>query len=315
VTDYGDPTYGSRADYYAAQCADLHQPWDWSAPFSERVVQFDEAISKLPSDYFAPFSKKAGTSLGVSLVKQCLWWEKPTPSLPVVPPHATYPNVPTLVLVGDLDTLVPKEEVRKVAALFPGSTFVPVAEAGHETILWTACSAMLQSQFIETLQVGDISCTQTPETIWPALGRFPLQAADARPAEIDPNGTNQIGKAERKVATVAVATAIDALKRSTIGSGSGMGLRAGTFQTSFDDYGNQTTTLTDCAFANDVTVNGTLVWATDLSFVADLTVSGSGTAGGTLHVEGTWQAPGPAGNFKVSGTLGGKQVAVLVLEA
>ena len=135
------------------------------------------------------------------------------------------------------------------------------------------------------------------------------------PAEIDPNGTNQIGKAERKVVTVAVATVIDALKRTAIGSGSGMGLRAGTFQTSFDDYGNQTTTLTNCAFANDVTVNGTLVWGADLSFVADLTVSGSGTGGGALHVEGTWQGPGPAGNFKVSGTLGGKQVAVLVPEA
>jgi pimeloyl-ACP methyl ester carboxylesterase len=315
VSDYGDPTYWSQGDYYAAQCADLHQPWDWSAPLPEREKQFDDAVSKLPSDYFAPFSKQAGTSLGVSLEKQCFWWEKPTPSLPVTPPHPTYPNVPTLVLVGDLDTLVPMEEVRKVAHLFPGSTFVPVAEAGHETILWTACSAMLQSQFIETLQVGDISCTQTPETIWPALGRFPLQVAGARPAEIDPNGTNQIGKAERKVVTVAVATVIDALKRTAIGSGSGMGLRAGTFQTSFDDYGNQTTTLTNCAFANDVTVNGTLVWGADLSFVADLTVSGSGTGGGALHVEGTWQGPGPAGNFKVSGTLGGKQVAVLVPEA
>ena len=71
----------------------------------------------------------------------------------------------------------------------------------------------------------------------------------------------------------------------------------------------------DCAFANDVTVNGTVTWVPYGSFVADLTVSGSGTAGGTLHVEGTWQAPGPVGNFNVSGTLGGKQVAVLVPEA
>jgi hypothetical protein len=47
---------------------------------------------------------------------------------------------------------------------------------------------------------------------------------------------------------------------------------------------------------------------------ADLTVSGTGTAGGTLHIDGTFSAPGPVGNFKVSGTLGGKQVAVLVPE-
>jgi len=46
-----------------------------------------------------------------------------------------------------------------------------------------------------------------------------------------------------------------------------------------------------------------------------LTVSGTGTAGGTLHVEGTWEAPGPVGKFKISGALGGRQVAVLVPEA
>ena len=49
--------------------------------------------------------------------------------------------------------------------------------------------------------------------------------------------------------------------------------------------------------------------------MADLMVSGTGTAEGTLHVDGAWQAPGPAGKFKVSGTLGGKNVAVLVPEA
>jgi hypothetical protein len=205
--------------------------------------------------------------------------------------------------------------VRKVAALFPGSTFVPVAEAGHETITWTQCSAILQSQFFETLQVGDASCARTPETVWPALGRFAQVAADAQPAQIDPNGNNQIGEAERKVVTVAVATVIDALKRTTIGSGHGVGLRAGTFQTSFDDEGTQSTTLTNCSFASDVTVNGTLVWGTDQSLVADLTVAGAGTAGGTLHMEGTWQAPGPVGKFKVTGTLGGHQVGVLVPEA
>jgi hypothetical protein len=146
------------------------------------------------------------------------------------------------------------------------------------------------------------------------VGRFPLLAKFARPAPVDPGGQNQIGVAERKVATVAIATAIDALQRSIIGSGDGVGLRAGTFHT---DYGATawTTTLTDCAFANDVIVNGTVTWDVFGALAADLTVSGSGTGGGTLYVDGTWQEAGPVGNFKVSGTLGGKQVAVLVPEA
>jgi len=142
-----------------------------------------------------------------------------------------------------------------------------------------------------------------------------LFARDARAAEIDPSGNSEIDVAERRVVTVAVATAIDALKRTTIGSGNGVGLRAGTFQTSYGASGGQITTLSNCVFAKDVTVNGTVIWRTDQSFVAELTVSGTGTAGGTLHVEGTWEAPGPVGNFKVSGGLGGKSVAVLVPEA
>jgi hypothetical protein len=140
-------------------------------------------------------------------------------------------------------------------------------------------------------------------------------AADARPAEVDPAADNQIGIAERKVVTVAVATAIDALKRTTFGNGNGVGLRAGTFQTTVDADGNQTTTLADCAFAKDVIVNGTVVWGADRSLMIDLTVSGTGAAGGTLHAEGSWQAPGAVGNLKVSGTLAGHEVAVLVPSA
>jgi len=315
VADYGDPTSFSAGDYFATLCVDAHQPWDWSEPLSERERQFADAVANLPINHFAPFSKAAGTSLAVSFEKQCLSWQKPTPSAPVAPPNPTYPDVPTLVLDGDMDTVVPMEEVRKVAALFPGSTFLPVAEAGHVTAFETQCSLMLQSQFFETLQVGDIRCAELPETVWPALGRFPLNAVDARPAQVDPNEGNQIGEAERKVVTVAVATAIDALQRTTIGSGSGVGLRAGTFQTRYDDYGNQITTLANCSFAKDVTVNGTVMWGADLSFVADLAVSGTGTTGGNLHVEGAWQAPGPVGNFRVSGRLGGRRVAALVPEA
>ena len=320
VTDFGDPTAYSQGDYVAAMCVDFHEPWEWSDTMPEREEKFANGMSKLPSDFFAPFSRAAGSNLGVSLEKQCLWWQKPTPSSPVTLPNPTYPNVPTLVMSGDLDTLVATEEVRKVAALFPQSTFIKVEEAGHETVTWTHCAANLQSQFFETLQVGDTSCTKTPETVWPAVGRFPLIAADAHPAGVDPAGHNEIDKSERRVVTVAVATVIDALKRSNIslgngGSGNGVGLRAGTFQTSFDSTGNQTTVLSDCAFASDVMVNGTVLWRTDLSFVADVTVTGPGTAGGSLHIEGAFQLPGPVGTFKISGKLGGREVAALVPEA
>jgi hypothetical protein len=212
-----------------------------------------------------------------------------------------------------MDVIVSLEETARVARLFPSNSFFVVSEAGHGTFLWSNCAANLESQFIENLQIDDASCLSEPETIWPAVGRFPLYASSARPAKIDPSGDNEIGLPERKVVAVAVAAATDALERSTIGSGDGVGLRAGTFHTEFGD--TNSVILTDCAFAKDVLVGGSVAWGIDKSFVADLTVTGSGTAGGTLHVEGMWQAPGPVGEFKISGTLGGRKVAVLVPEA
>ena len=317
VGDSGDPTFVSAGDYYANGCMDAIEPWDWSQPVSERKEQYEEAVDDLPFDYYAPFSKSAPTGiLFSSLGSQCFWWQRPTPPSPIVPPHANFPHTPTLVLDGDMDNRVPYEETNEVAELFPNSTNVIVEEAGHETVGWTQCARNLVTQFIENLQPGDTNCASTPETVWPAVGRFPFLVEDARPAVVDSSGTNQIGVAERKTVSVALATALDSLQRSLIGSGTGVGLRGGTFQTVF--FGTtsfSTTTLTNCSFATDLIVNGTLIWGYDNSIVADLTVSGSGTVGGSLHVTGFWENPGPVGNFSVTGTLGGKHVAVLVPEA
>jgi pimeloyl-ACP methyl ester carboxylesterase len=314
VGDAGDPTVFSAGAFYATGCADAHEPWEWSEPVSARKQHYTEAVSDLPRHYFSPFSKWAPTGLLFSTFgKECLWWQESTPSSPVAPAHANYPHVPTLVLDGDLDNQAPLEDTRKVSTLFPDSTWIKVAGVGHLTVGWTQCASDLVSEFVETLRVTDASCASIPKVTWPAVGRFPLLSKDARPAGVDLRGANEIGLAERKVVTVSVAAATDALQRSIIGVGNGVGLRSGTFHT---DYASAwTTTLMDCSFASDVMVSGVITWRADNSFVARLTVRGPGTAGGNLRVEGSWEALGPARNFKVSGTLGGKRVAVIVPEA
>ena len=56
-------------------------------------------------------------------------------------------------------------------------------------------------------------------------------------------------------------------------------------------------------------------WSADRPLTADLIVSGPGTAGGRLHLAGSWLSNDPDGFFNVTGTLGQKKVAVLVPEA
>jgi hypothetical protein len=59
VDDSGDPTINSAGDYYANGCMDAIEPWDRSQPVSERMKQYDDDVEDLPSDYYAPFSKKS----------------------------------------------------------------------------------------------------------------------------------------------------------------------------------------------------------------------------------------------------------------
>jgi pimeloyl-ACP methyl ester carboxylesterase len=317
VGDSGDPTSFSAGAYFAIGCANVVEPFDWSAPVPKRIDQYNDAVAAAPFGYFAPFTARVANDFLFSINgRECFWWQLPTPPSPAVPPNASFPQTPTLVLDGDVDNRLPYEETNQVAALFPNSTNVIVAEAGHETTGWSQCALNLANQFIEALQTGNTSCANTPGIVFPAVGRFPLMVGDARAAQPDSSGTNQISIAERRTVSVVVATAIDALKRSTIGSGSGVGLRGGSFQSVF--FGPvflDSITITNCSFSTDVVVNGTLSWGYDNSIVADLTVSGPGTAGGALHMTGFFENPGPVGNFSVTGTLGGKHVAVLVPEA
>src|SRR5207245_10511957 len=111
-----------------------------------RQAQYAQAVRALPADYFAPFSRAAATGLLFNYRGAgCVWWQKPTPSSPVTPPQPTYPNVPTLVLDGNMDNQVPLEEVTQVSPLFRGSTLVPVAEAGPFSEKWTHYPAKLAS--------------------------------------------------------------------------------------------------------------------------------------------------------------------------
>jgi hypothetical protein len=176
------------------------------------------------------------------------------------------------------------------------------------------------------VRIAAPACAQLPGTARLAVGRFPLLATEARPADVAAGGGNEIGVEERKVVAVAVAAIADALHRGLVGgSRYGAGLRGGSFAVL---WGPQLTlTLIDCAFTTDVRVSGLVSWAHADIFgsggflpayrplTADLVVSGPGTVGGTLHVAGSWLSNDPDGHFSVTGALGGKQVAVLVPES
>ena len=55
----------------------------------------------------------------------------PTPPAPVVPRHARYPHVPTLVVCGEFDQATPPPLNKSIADKVAGSRYVVLPGCGH----------------------------------------------------------------------------------------------------------------------------------------------------------------------------------------
>jgi pimeloyl-ACP methyl ester carboxylesterase len=312
-SDSGDPTtFYSEGDFIATLCVDMSQPFDWSDSVSMRTRDLNDAISDLPRGYFSPFTNDVARYPIFAFEGQCLNWQRPTPSDRVLPRRPVFPDVPVLVLHGDMDAQISTKQAQAVAEQFPRGTFIQVASSGHVTSAWGQCGANISNHFLETLQPGDTSCAETSETVWPAVGRFPLFADDALPATAASGNHGTVH--DLKVVSVAIATMKDALQRTMLGSTGGVGLRGGTWT---DTVGatSQVIALSGCLFSEDVSISGTVTYGFDTSVSASLSVTLSDGTTSTLNVTGSFLQPGPVGNFSVTGSIGGRQIAALVPEA
>ena len=92
---------------------------------------------------FGPFRVREWVSSPYGYYDDCLRWPAPHHWVHPVPPHATYPDVPTLVLVGDQDSLTSPEGARDTAIAFPDATFVETANMVHVSPWWTSTRAPL----------------------------------------------------------------------------------------------------------------------------------------------------------------------------
>jgi hypothetical protein len=217
------------------------------------------------------------------------------------------------VLSGDLDVNVTTAEARDVAALFPRSRFVELADSGHHTAFsWrSACSQQIIQTFLATLKPGDTSCAQDLSLVFPAVGRFPMTADDARPADAAGSGDRST-RTDRKVAAVVAATFTDSLRRADyLTSEGGPGLRGGTFDVEFNDT-QADLDLAAVRYAGDVAVTGHGSVPFDTQVIdAQLTVDGPGAEDGSVHLTGVWLNSG-ATTLQIQGTLGGRAVSVSV---
>ena len=297
----------SEAQYLAVVCQDYPQMWDPAASLELRTAQLALARLALPADRFAPFSPTAWTSVELYGAESCLRWPGPRRSDPPVPPTAPYPEVPTLVLNGDLDNVTASSGAQVVASRFPRSTFVELHNSIHVTAYGDAddCASRIVRRFIKVLSAGDTSCARRVKEVR-TVDHFPSTAADAEPAG-SRRGDESRARA-RRAAAVAAATVADAIQRWQVNSsGESQGLRGGRWSYGGDDTVRFRFDRT--RFARDVAVSGSATWSSYATVRANLRLEGASQ--GRLKVR--WNAQRPLARAKLDGRLGGRELHAVML--
>lgn len=308
VVDAGgeDPPSFSESLYLAATCHDYPQLWDPDTPIKDRPAEIAERLAAYPEGAFIPFTGEAWTGTDYEGWLSCRRWPSPEPGDPPDPPGAGYPDVPTLVLNGDLDTITPSAQAAEVARRFPESTFVEVQNSIHVTALYDKddCASGVYVRFLKTLDPGDTSCaSRVPELhLVPLFATRLQEVAPARPAAGDDSR-----RSDRQLAAAAASTLADVLGRWWVNfDGTGVGLRGGAWLYEGDDPVQFT--LDAVEFVPDVKVTGNARWnVSDRTFTAGVVVAGPGGVAGELRV--TWPLSLQRAEATLGGEIAGRRVA------
>jgi pimeloyl-ACP methyl ester carboxylesterase len=310
-----DPSYYSEGAYAAVACHDYPTIWDRSAPVPERRRQLEEATQALAPDAFAPFPNDVWLPFFYEdqLVRGCIRWPDLGPGDHPTPTIGTHPDLPVLVLSGELDVTTPLVNGRDAAAAWPNATFVLVANEIHVTALYDyeRCASRIVRRFVRSQDAGDTSCaSQTPEIN--VLESFPERVTDApqaRPA--GPGDESTAG--DRQVAWVAVETVADAFNRwwNELYGGTGVGLRGGSYEIRgrwLSFAAPLVITFLETRFVADVAVSGKVVWHRRAAVAIGRLRVQPPNATGTLRI--VFDTDRASDVTLVGGRLGGRRIAL-----
>jgi pimeloyl-ACP methyl ester carboxylesterase len=277
-----DATKWSAGLAAAVMCQDPPQIFDMRLVPARRIADRDRAIARrkatLP-DTYAPFTidEYRGMPLDYSFIDQCVEWPAAPPTHPashVVGPDSRYPDIPALIISGELDNMTTLADGAAVARAFKRGRQIRIANSFHVNALpraRSACGAQIVRHFIETLSVGDTRCAADvpPLRLVPL---FALHASDVEPATAAEG--NRAGTAQLRWAQAAVQTAGDVLARLGGNStGTGVGLRGGSFRV-VNDPSAIHVSLDEVRWTEDLTVSGKI----------DKPAARTGTVHAALHV-------------------------------
>jgi pimeloyl-ACP methyl ester carboxylesterase len=293
-----DPTQWSAGLAAAVMCQDPPQIFDMTLALAARAADRARALAERrrdAPDTYAPFTidEYRGMPLDYSFIDECVGWPVSPPGHPAsqVGVNAVYPDVPALVISGELDDITTPADGAAVARAFRRGIQIRIANSFHVNALpraRSACAADIVRRFMATLDTGDTSCAAKVPPLR-LVPQFARRADQLEPVTALPGNTADASRL--KAAMAAVMTAGDVLARvHGNSSGHGRGLRGGTYALTRGAHVIRLN-LNKVQFVDDIAISGTLQRA----------VSRGGMVQGDLQVWSVNESAAPhlAGRLRV----------------
>jgi pimeloyl-ACP methyl ester carboxylesterase len=265
----GIPTAYSEGLDAAVTCQDYPQLFNMADPPAQRRKEYTASVRLEQQHHprvYAPFTVHEYLRSVWEEADWCLKWPSPStehPAGPPAPPSGHYPSAPTLVLSGELDSITTPTEGALVAAEFPHSRQVIIANSFHVTAEddTDGCGSSVLRHFVahphKRLSAATLRCTHRVPPLR-ALDRYrtsftTMKAAKARHG-------NAVGVLGRRAAATGAETVADLIDRWFNNySGHGVGLYGGTWRYS----GSKTVTLHlhGVRLVRNLAVSGRMRWS------------------------------------------------------
>jgi len=165
----------SAAVFAATLCEEAQLPWAGSTAPADRLAQASVAARERGGG-LAPFAP--GAALGGSdTINLCRLWPRVTRA--AAAPLPAPPDVPVLLLSGELDLRTPLEDARRVASAFPRARVLVVPDTGHAALPGdrSACSERAVAAFLRDRAVH--RCPRVPGS--PVAPFLPRRLSQVRP--------------------------------------------------------------------------------------------------------------------------------------
>jgi pimeloyl-ACP methyl ester carboxylesterase len=151
-----DPLGGGRALSAVVVCNEYSAPFDLDHKIAKRTAEFERGLAELPDDAFGWFSKQGWVDSALEQVNFCLEYPKPLFSSKLLPPYdGPFPDLPVLMLNGDLDLQTPLEMAEQATTDWPNSVLLTIEDAPHVTLLTSECSLVTALNFLQSPVLPD----------------------------------------------------------------------------------------------------------------------------------------------------------------